>query len=103
MAEKKPVAKTSQEQAPIRKAVALRYDSEQDAAPKIIAKGQRLVAERILDIARENKIHIQEDPELLGMLATLDPGSEVPEELFQAVAEVLAFVYKLNKRMGAAS
>ena len=82
-----------------RRVVALRYDAEQDAAPRVVAKGQRKVAERILEVAHEHDIAIHEDPDLVTVLSSLDVGLEVPEELYQAVAEVLAFVYRLNNRM----
>ena len=54
------------------------------------------LAEEILRIARENDIPIRSDPALAGALATLDVGRQIPPELFRAVAEVLAFVYKMN-------
>lgn len=82
-----------------RRAVALRYDQEQDRAPKIIAKGRGLLAERILEIARDNKIPVHEDPDLVAVLSTLDVNTEIPEDLYRAVAEVLAFVYRLNQRL----
>lgn len=82
-----------------RRAVALRYDVSQDAAPKIIAKGERLLAERIIELAREKGIHVHEDPDLTAVLAKLDLQTEIPESLYQAVAEVLAFVYRLNQRL----
>ena len=84
-----------------RKAVALRYDAGRDAAPRVIAKGDRLVAERILEIARENNIHVHEDPDLVAVLSKLDVETEIPESLYRAVAEVLVFVYELNKRLTA--
>ena len=79
------------------KAVAVRYKADEDLAPRVIAKGQGHIAERILEIAREEGIHIQEDPDLVALLAKLDLNSPIPEELYKAVAEVLAFVYRLNK------
>jgi flagellar biosynthesis protein len=82
-----------------RRAVALRYDVSQDAAPKVIAKGERLLAERIIALAREHGIHVHEDPDLSAVLAKLDLHTEIPEALYQAVAEVLAFVYRLNQRL----
>ena len=80
------------------RAVALRYDAGQDGAPHLVAKGDRLLAERIIELAQEHGIHIYEDPDLVALLAKLDIDTEIPEELFQAVAEVLAFVYRLNQR-----
>ncbi|MBI3118850.1 MAG: EscU/YscU/HrcU family type III secretion system export apparatus switch protein [Candidatus Hydrogenedentes bacterium] len=82
-----------------RRAVALRYNQEQDSAPKLIAKGRGLLAERIIALAREHHINIQEDPDLVAVLSTLDLNTEIPEDLYRAVAEVLAFVYRLNQRM----
>ena len=81
------------------RAMALRYDAERENAPHLIAKGERLLAERIIAIAKEHGIHVHEDPDLVALLAKLDVDTEIPEELFQAVAEVLAFVYRLNQKM----
>ncbi len=83
-----------------RKAVALRYDAEKEAAPKVVAKGAGLRAERIIEIAREHGVHIHEDPDLVTFLSRLDVDTEIPEDLYRAVAEVLAFVYRLNQRLG---
>jgi len=82
------------------KAVALRYDAAQDSAPQVIAKGSGLVAERILEIARQEGIHVHNDPDLVNVLSKLDIETAIPEDLFVAVAEVLAFVYRLNDRLG---
>ena len=77
-------------------AIALRYQPETGAAPEILAKGEGAVAEEILRVARENDVPLRQDPALAGALATLDIGQQIPPELFRAVAEVLAFVYKMN-------
>lgn len=77
-------------------AVALRYLPTTGAAPQIVAKGDGFVAEEILRVARENDVPLRQDPALAGALATLDVGQQIPPELFRAVAEVLAFVYKMN-------
>lgn len=79
-------------------AVALRYDKTKDDAPRVTAKGQGFVAEEIMRLAREHKIPLREDPALVGALATLDLGEHIPVELYRAVAEVLAFIYRLQKR-----
>jgi flagellar biosynthesis protein len=84
---------------PRRKAVALKYDAQKDQAPRIVAKGGGILADRIIEIARENGIHIAEDPELVGLLAKLDVDTNIPEQLYRAVAEILAFVYRLDKRL----
>jgi len=80
-----------------RKAVALRYNEAKEAAPRVIAKGAGLIAERILEIARENGVQTYEDPDLVAILSKLDINTQIPEELYRAVAEVLAFVYRVNK------
>ncbi|MFO7875183.1 MAG: EscU/YscU/HrcU family type III secretion system export apparatus switch protein [Desulfovermiculus sp.] len=81
-------------------AVALTYDQTQDTAPKVSASGRGEVAERILKIARESGIPVREDPDLLEVLARVPVGGEIPRELYQAVAEILAFIYKVNAEMG---
>lgn len=78
--------------------MALGYDSKQDSAPRVIAKGQGELAERIVEIAKENRIMIEEDPVLFDSLYRLEVGQEVPAKLYQAVAEVLAYVYKINRK-----
>ena len=87
----------SESSPPRKRAVAIRYQMESDAAPKVIATGQGLLAERILAIAQTEGIHVQEDPDLLTLLAKLDVNDTIPEDLYRAVAEVLAFVYRLNQ------
>ena len=82
-----------------RRAAAIRYDAEQHAAPRVVAKGAGLLAERIIEIARESGVYIHEDPDLAAVLSRLDVDTEIPEELYRAVAEILAFVYRLNQRM----
>ena len=80
-------------------AVALRYDSANMDAPTMTAKGIRRMAERIRDIATESNVPILERPELAQSLyKTIEVGQTVPEELFRAVAEVLAFVYEIDRR-----
>lgn len=80
------------------KAVALRYDAGRSAAPRVTAKGQGQIAERIIALAGEHGVHVEEDPDLVHLLAQLDLGAEIPESLYRAVAEVLAFVYRLGKQ-----
>lgn len=79
-------------------AAALGYDPEQDEAPRLVAKGKEEMAEQITRIARENNVPIHEDADLAQVLATLDLDEEIPEELFAAVAEVLAFIYNMNEQ-----
>jgi len=80
-------------------AVALEYKAEEMAAPRVIAKGQDLIALRIKEIAEKNDIAVVEDPPLAQTLyRTVEIGEEVPPQLYKAVAEILAFVYRLKKR-----
>jgi len=79
-------------------AVALGYDVDKNSAPKVLAKGAGHVAARILELAKENNIPIREDADLVQALSKLDLGEAIPKELYPAVAEVLAFVYRMNNR-----
>ena len=83
----------------IKKAVALKYNKEKDTAPKVTAKGTGLIAEKILELAEKEGIPVTEDPDLVTALAQLDFYDEIPPELYQAVAEILAFAYRLNNKM----
>lgn len=80
-------------------AVAVKYDAEKNAAPVVLAKGQDLVALRIVKIAEENDITIVENvPLARGLYAAVEPGQEIPREFYNPVAEVLAYVYSLKKK-----
>src|SRR2546429_7971127 len=80
-----------------RPAVALKYDAATDTAPRVIAKGRGLVAEKIMALAREQGIPMREDPDLIQMLPQIDLDQEIPPSLYKIVAELLAFVYRLNQ------
>ena len=81
-----------------RRATALRYDSESGGAPKVVATGRGLVAERIVEEAARAGVAVREDPALAEALAGLELGREVPEQLWAAVAEALAWAYSLDVR-----
>ncbi len=81
---------------PIRKAVALKYDQAKELAPKVVAKGKGLVAEKIIQVARDNDVLLHEDSNLANVLEVLEMESEIPEALYRAVAEVLVFLYRIN-------
>ncbi|TDJ51741.1 MAG: flagellar biosynthesis protein FlhB [Nitrospina sp.] len=87
---------TSKKNKPPQKAVSLKYKMGKDPAPKVTAKGQGLVAERIIALAREHKIPIKEDPDLLQVLSQVEVNQEVPPSIYQMIAELLAFIYKAN-------
>ena len=75
---------------------ALRYDHPKDRAPKLVARGEGHVAERILALAREHGIPVHEDRELVDVLARLDLEEDIPGEVYQVVAEILAFLYRAH-------
>ena len=89
--------KPEQNPAARRKAVALRYDAERDRAPTIVAKGSGFLAERIIELAKEHGVHLHGDPDLVAVLSKLNADAEIPPDLYRAVAEVLAFVYRINR------
>ena len=80
-----------------RLAVALHYDKS--GAPRVTAKGKGSIGARIIEVARENNIPIEENEVLAGALANVEIGDEIPTELYKAVAEVLAFVLGLSRRV----
>jgi len=75
-------------------AVALKYDGKN--APKVTAKGTGLTAQQILEIAEKHNIPLQNDPELVNILAQIPLGDEIPKELYLAVAEIISFAYFLS-------
>jgi flagellar biosynthesis protein len=82
-----------------KKAVALSYHPDSaDDAPVVTAKGMGKTAERIIETANKCHIPIQEDSILVNLLGKIDINERIPQELYQAVAEVFAFIYKLNKK-----
>ncbi|MCA1053496.1 EscU/YscU/HrcU family type III secretion system export apparatus switch protein [Rossellomorea aquimaris] len=85
---------------PRKEAIALGYEQSGESAPKVLAKGKGFVAENIISKANEHGVVIQEDKSLLSLLGKLDIGESIPEELYGAVAEVFAFVYRLDKELG---
>lgn len=81
-----------------KKAVALRYRPDKDSAPRLTAKGTGRIAERIIEIARQNGIPIKDDPDLIEVLSRLDINEQIPPSVYIAVAELLAFVYSMNRK-----
>ena len=80
-------------------AIALRYDEEVQGAPKVIAKGQGLLAEEILERAATENVPVHEDPALIELMSHLNINEKIPEELYQAVAEVFAYIYRVDQKM----
>ncbi len=79
-------------------AVALHYDNGEENSPKVVATGAGDIAEQIIAAAKEAGVDIVEDPDLLEVLGRVPIGEDIPAELFQAVAELLAFIYRVNGR-----
>ena len=79
-------------------AAALKYRPPEDAAPRLVAKGRGEIAERILELAKQHKIPIREDPDLIAVLSQLDLDKEIPAELYKPIAEILSFVYRVNEK-----
>lgn len=83
-----------------KQAVALSYNSNENAAPKVVAKGAGFMADKIVNAARQNAVPIYQNKTLTGMLMAIDIDREIPPELYQAVAEILAYVYRVDQRLG---
>lgn len=83
---------------PRRSAVALAYRSA-DAAPRVVAKGRGLIADEIIARAREHGVYVHESPELVSLLMQIDLDERIPPQLYQAVAELLAWLYRLDRGM----
>lgn len=87
-----------QKQPPKKSAAALHYSPDNDEAPQVVARGKGFVAERIIAMAQEYGVPLYEDPTLVELLVKLDLGDTIPYELYQVVAEVLSFIYRLERR-----
>lgn len=81
----------------VKKAVALKYDMDVDNAPRVIASGEGKIAEKILQKAKEENIPVKKDQDLVEILAHLNIGDEIPPELYKVIAEILSFIYQLEK------
>ncbi|BAL83766.1 hypothetical protein SELR_20580 [Selenomonas ruminantium subsp. lactilytica TAM6421] len=79
-------------------AVALKYDMERDTAPRVVAKGRGHVAENILAAAQKNAVPVYQNKSLVNMLMALEIDREIPPELYRAIAEVMAYVYRIDKK-----
>jgi flagellar biosynthesis protein len=87
-----------------RSAAALAYDApEGDGAPRVVAKGYGLVAEMIVQRAKEAGLHVHEAPEMVSLLMRVDLDAKIPPQLYQAVAELLAWLHRLEVDDGAKS
>ena len=85
-----------QQKPPSKEAVALRYDSTNEGAPRVVAKGKNEVADRIISLAKQHGVALWEDRDLVQMLGLLELGAEIPPRLYRALAEILAHLYRLE-------
>ena len=83
----------------VKRAVALKYDAEESSAPRVVATGSGDAASAILAAAQEHGVPIEEDEALLELLAGCEIGDEIPPELYEAVAELLTWLYRLEGRL----
>ncbi|AXH15287.1 EscU/YscU/HrcU family type III secretion system export apparatus switch protein [Malaciobacter mytili] len=82
----------------IQKAAALKYDIQNDNAPKLVAKGEAQIAKNIIKIAQDNNLPIKKDEDLIELLSKLDIDKEIPASMYKAVAEIFSFIYKLTNQ-----
>ena len=80
---------------PTREAIALAY-SQTDAAPRVVAKGKGLIAEQIIARAKEHGVYVHESPELVALLTQVDLDEHIPPQLYIAIAELLAWLYRIE-------
>ena len=90
----RPDAELDVEQLPLKRAVALKYEAP--AAPTVIAKGEGLLAEAIIEAARANGVFVEDNPLLAEALGAAELDEEIPVELYEAVAEIIGFVLSLE-------
>jgi flagellar biosynthesis protein len=81
-----------------KKAVALRYERYRDSAPKVVAKGKGVIAEKIIEVAKQYGVYIKEDPTLVEVLSGLELYEEIPEELYKVVAEIFVLIYQAKQK-----
>ena len=81
-----------------RSAVSLKYNRAINKSPLVTAKGDGFIADKIIALAKDNNVPIKEDPDLVHLLSKVDLNNEIPTSLYQVVAELLSFVYKINNK-----
>jgi len=81
-----------------KKAVALKYDSTKDKAPKVTAKGEGKKAQKIIEIAKLNNVTIKKDEDLVELLAKVELDKEIPPQMYKAIAEIFHFIYTTTRK-----
>ena len=84
--------------APLQEAVAIRYDRDRENAPRVVAKGKGFVAEQLLAIARRHAVPVYQNQTVTQLLMAVELDREIPPEMYAVVAEILAYVYRIDKR-----
>ncbi len=82
----------------LKKAAALSYEAGLDDAPKVVAKGRGIIAENIIALAQKNDVPLYHDQDLVHILEAMELNTEIPPNLYQAVAQILVFIYRLNQQ-----
>ena len=77
-------------------AAALKYQKDKDAVPRLVAKGQGEIAKRIMELARKSEIPVHHDPALIEILSKMDLDEHIPPQCYRVVAELLAFIYRVQ-------
>jgi len=85
----------------IKSAVSIQYKAKTDKAPKVTAKGKGMMGEKIVALAKKHGIPIKEDPDLVQILSQVDIDKEIPAAMYHVVAELLAFIYRINQEFPA--
>lgn len=80
-----------------KKANALKYNRDLDNAPKVVAQGERYMAEEIIRIAKKNNIPIKKDEDMVELLSQIEVNQEIPPNMYKAVAEIFSFIYKISR------
>ena len=81
-----------------KKAVALKYERYKDSAPKVVAKGKGVIAEKIIEVAKQHGVYLKEDPTLVEVLSGLELYEEIPEELYKVIAEIFVLIYQAKQK-----
>ena len=81
---------------PLREAIALAY-SQTDTAPRVVARGKGVIAEKIIARAQEHGVYVHESPELVALLTQVDIDEHIPPQLYMAIAELLAWLYRVER------
>ena len=97
---RKPVEEPETDPHAEKKAVALKYDQARDRAPRVTAKGRGHVAEHILASAQRNTVPVYQNKTLVNMLMALELDREIPPELYHSIAEVMAYIYRMDRERG---